>query len=127
MNLARIAKASIGITMLTACLSGCGGDDNKSNGTTGTPPAAPSDLMAEPLPGPAIHVSWQDHSDNEENFILERKVEDGAYSVLMTMEFNTTAHHDSEVMSGKKYTYRVSAKNKAGSSAYSNEQSATAP
>ena len=122
----KILRHAMGLALLGAWLNACGGDDDTSP-TEGAGPAAPEELTAEPLPGPAVHVTWKDKSADEDNFVLERKVGDGEFSVLTSLPFNETAHHDAEVTAGTTYTYRIAAKNASGVSPYSNEVSATTP
>lgn len=120
-------RDGLGIGLLAAGLYACGGDDDSSPGGETGGPAAPTGLTAAPLAGPAIHVTWKDNSTDEDNFVLERRVAGGEFSVLTSPPFNEVAHHDADVMAATTYTYRIAAKNSKGLSAYSNEVSATAP
>jgi uncharacterized protein len=128
MDAKRIARISMGIVLAVGALVACGGDDTaQTPGGGGGAPAAPTDLTASPLAGPAIHVTWKDNSTDEESFVLERKVAGGTFALLTSPVFNETAHHDADVEAGKMYTYRIAAKNAKGVSAFSSEVSATAP
>ena len=88
--------------------------------------AAPSDLVLHNLPS-AFHMVWADNSDNETNFVIERKVGAGPYEVRTTLPANTTAFHEAEVVSGTTYTYRIMATGADGQmSPYSEEVEQTA-
>jgi hypothetical protein len=83
-----------------------------SNGTTPTPVAPPAQLT----------LSWQDNSDNEDDFAIERKTgTTGTYAQITLVGVNITSYVDTNVTSGVIYCYRVQAVNSAGVSTYSNE------
>jgi len=91
------------------------------------PPAAPVDLAAVVSAGDIL-VSWTDQSTNEESFTLERKVDDGSYTVLSdTIAPDTAAYPDPSPAPLHTYTYRVRAVNDFGVSAWSNEASVYMP
>lgn len=97
---------------LPLTIAACGGDD--------AAPAAPTNLAASKL-GTGIHITWTDNSDDEEEFMIMRKVGTAAYAQLTSVTFNTTQFHDDPVMPGMLYTYHVMAMNGAGTSQPSNE------
>jgi hypothetical protein len=83
-----------------------------SNGTTPTPVAPPAQLT----------LTWQDNSDNEDDFAIERKTgTTGTYAQITLVGVNITSYVDTNVTSGVIYCYRVQAVNSAGVSTYSNE------
>jgi Domain of unknown function (DUF1996) len=93
--------------------------------------AAPTNLTAT-LGGtrsrPQITLRWTDNSNNEDNFVVERFVDNGTTWKVLTSSLaaNTTRYTDKSVVSGgKRYTYRIKATKSAVSSAYSNQASAT--
>jgi Concanavalin A-like lectin/glucanases superfamily len=89
-----------------------------SNGATPTSVAAPAQLT----------LTWQDNSDNEDNFTIEQKTgTNGTYSQIAFVAANVTSYVDSSVTSGVNYCYRVRAVNTTGASAYTNEACATVP
>jgi len=50
----------------------------------GTPPAAnpPSNLVATALSETQVHLQWQDNSNDEYGFRIERKIAGGAYTFI---------------------------------------------
>jgi hypothetical protein len=90
-----------------------------SDGTTAAavePPAAPTDLTASLLEGGA-HLNWKDASDDEDNFILEKKAAgDADFSMVIELPFDSVTYHDNDVIAATMYTYRVKAINAAGES-----------
>ncbi len=63
-----------------------------------------------------VKLEWNDNSDNEDNFILERNDGSG-WSVLDgAIAKDKTTFDDSPVTPGKTYEYRISAKNDGGTS-----------
>lgn len=89
----------------------CGGGDDDAASSDGV--AAPSDLKAEPLDGGA-HLTWKDNSDDEAEFMIERKSGSGDWEMVATLPFNTTQYHDAQVMGDTDYMYRVMAMAKDG-------------
>ncbi len=91
------------------------------------PPAAPSSLTAKATGCNSILLNWVDKSVNETNFELRRATSlYGTYSIVATLPANTTTFTNSGLTKGRKYYYKVRAKNSVGYSAYSNTASATA-
>jgi hypothetical protein len=90
----------------------------------GDPPAAPSSLTASALSSSQIALGWNDNSDNELGFRVER-FEGGSWNEAGTVPAAATAFTDSGLQPATAYTYRVSAYNGSGSSAPSNEATAT--
>ncbi|MDY6952614.1 MAG: DNRLRE domain-containing protein, partial [Thermodesulfobacteriota bacterium] len=84
------------------------------------PPPAPSELSSD-LNGFDITLQWADNSDNEESFIVERKVDSGDFSILATLPANVETYLDDGLTPLRTYTYRVKAQNNYGDSGYSNE------
>ena len=62
-----------------------------------------------------LHITWLDNSDNEVEFIIERRIESNVdYGTTYYVEENTTSFDDIDVQSGETYCYRVSASNDVG-------------
>jgi YVTN family beta-propeller protein len=92
----------------------------------GKAPRAPSSLTATKTATNTISISWTDNSDDELGFkIMRKKYIGGTYSLLATVDENTTEYTDSGLGNDANYYYKVLAYNHAGASAYSNENYAT--
>ncbi len=92
------------------------------------PPAAPSGLEATPLSSIRLQLAWNDESENEWGFNLERKTgAAGTYELISELETNDTSFVDTGLTPETEYVYRVSAFNGYGSSAFSNELTVTTP
>jgi len=91
-----------------------------------TAPAAPSVLAASSNSALQVSLSWNDNSNNESQFKIERKTgSGGTYAQITTVGGDTTTYADTSVSSGTQYYYRIRASNVIGNSAYSNEANAT--
>jgi hypothetical protein len=113
-----------------------GGNSPYSNGAeattpTETAPAAPTNLTATPTSKKPtdsfVDLKWQDNSDNETNFDIERCTGAGCtlFTPLATVGANVMTYHDAPTLRKTTYVYRVKARNSASDSAFSNIASAT--
>ncbi len=91
------------------------------------PPASPSSLSAEKVTCESVILVWNDNSDNEEKFVIERKEQGKSFGAIGTTGKNETQFADKTTEEGKTYVYRVKAVNGAGSSKYSNEITVSVP
>lgn len=89
-----------------------------------TVPAAPVALTASADPSPKVILLWEDQSEDEEYFKVERAQGRGAFAAIATLGQNANSYNDAAVNDGITYSYRVLAGNKAGESAPSNVASA---
>ena len=109
-----------------------GAEESEPSGPVGPvsvvaePPAAPSDLGVVSSTTTLVSLSWVDQSDNEDGFVIERKLEGGVYELVADLPSGTTQFDDSGVSFGQTYVYRVYAYNGEGDSGYSNEAMVTA-
>lgn len=91
------------------------------------PPAAPTKLVAGGLPTIEIRLTWEDNSDNEAGFRIERKLgtvsAPGPFTEIRVVGANVETFDDANIRAGLTYTYRVRAYNAFGTSAYSNTDS----
>jgi formylglycine-generating enzyme required for sulfatase activity len=98
--------------------------------------AAPTFLVATAVSSSQINLSWQDKSDNETAFKIERKIgSNGTYALLNTTPENVPSYSDTGLTTGVTYYYRVQAFSSGildtgyislgVVSSYSNEASAT--
>jgi hypothetical protein len=91
-----------------------------------TPPTAPSLLLTAPTSNNAVYLLWQDNSNNETNFKIERSSNGGStFTLAGTVGTGVTAFEDSGLAASTEYCYRVFAENSAGASAYSNTSCTT--
>ncbi len=89
-------------------------------------PSAPSGLTATAASNSQINLSWIDNSTTEDNFIVARSTSAGGpYTDIATLASGTTSYSNTGLAAATTYYYRVRAVNGGGSSAYSNEASAT--
>jgi hypothetical protein len=92
------------------------------------PPSAPSGMTATAVSPSQIDLIWQDNSNSETGFKIERKIGGGGnYIQIDTVEANVTTYSDTGLSPNTAYYYRVGALNGAGYSSYSNEDSAVTP
>jgi hypothetical protein len=112
------------IAVTSSLVAGCGSGANL--------PAAPTELKVEYLGGGG-HCTWKDNSDNESQFMIERKPMVGAFAIVGTVPFNTVLYHDAPVTSGMTYVYRIMAMPMQSGhggehvGSYSNEATLTVP
>jgi len=88
---------------------------------TGPPPAPPSELVATAASSTQINLSWQDNSDNESGFQIERMKSSGSYSRIATVGAGVTSYSNTRLSADTAYSYRVKAYNGGGSSDYADE------
>lgn len=87
-------------------------------------PAAPTDLVATPTSSSEVHLAWQDNSDNETSFRVERRV-GGVFADIGFVGTDITSANVPGLAADTAYDFRVKARNAAGDSAYSNVATAT--
>lgn len=85
---------------------------------------APSGLLATVSSSTEISLTWQDRSDNEDGFQIERQAGSGMFALVSTTGPGVTTFVDSGRSRGVVYTYRVRAISGSVSSTYSNLSSA---
>ncbi len=113
--------------------------------TGGSAPAAPSNLTAtagsitsgtgkNATVTDFVNLAWQDNSNNENNFIIQRcqvvtkgKLTSCGFSVIATVGANVTAFKDNNVARQKTYKYFIQAQNSFGISGASNVVTVTTP
>lgn len=90
------------------------------------PPAIPTQLRATAVGTNQIDLLWNDVSNNELGFNVERaSTEDGPWSEIAALGSNTVAYADTPLAADTTYYYRVRAFNAFGQTDYSNIAHAT--
>lgn len=84
------------------------------------PPASPSNLSATVSSSSEIVLNWNDNSDNEFLFRIERSDNGNDWSSIATIGGNKTSYTDKNLSAATQYFYRVKAENTAGGSEYTN-------
>jgi hypothetical protein len=91
-----------------------------------TPFTYPHPLTGSPPPPTmTITLTWQDNSNNEDGFDVERSTDGTNFNQIAQTAANVVTFDDTTVAPATQYFYRVRAFNTAGNSAYSNVASAT--
>ena len=101
--------------------TGVGGYTVAGNDSCAPKPATPTGLTAVNSARSAVTLNWQDNSDNEQNFLVERSTSvDTGYAQIASVGANTTSYVDGTVVKKVTYYYRVRAASGAAKSGYSN-------
>lgn len=76
-------------------------------------PNAPSNLVDSAVPGSSdkINLNWQDNSNNEAGFMIERSLDRTTWTSVKSVEKDVTTFQDSGLEAATKYYYRVKAFN----------------
>lgn len=99
---------------------------NEAQATTlDAPPAIPTNLACQVLSQTEIKLTWNDVSDNEQGFKIQRKQGTGAWTDVQTLGSGITTWTDTGLTKKTTYSYRVFAYNAVGNSDYSNVSTAT--
>lgn len=85
---------------------------------------APSDLKAVWSSPGLIYLTWSDGYPDNCDLVIERKVEDGEFSVIKTLDSDATGWYNSNLNPNAAYAYRIKAVSQNNSSLYSNEATA---
>lgn len=94
--------------------------------TSGTAPNAPSGLSAAGVSATQINLSWNDNSNNETGFKVERSTSStGTYSLIATLGAGVVSYSNTGLNISSTYYYRVYAYNANGNSANSSLVSAS--
>ena len=93
--------------------------------TLGTPPVAPTNLVATLQAGPQVRLTWRDNAINENGFVIERSTDGVNFTQIATAPARSNTGNvtftDTSIKAAQTtqtYTYRVAAANVAGLSAY---------
>ncbi|TYQ14915.1 UNVERIFIED_CONTAM: S-layer family protein [Acetivibrio alkalicellulosi] len=103
---------------------------DSNNNTVSTPelrivtgPPSPANSLTLDIANPTrIILNWQDNSNNESGFIVERRIGYGSFVEIASLPPNTTSYIDNTVNITSNYTYRVIPFNAFGkANSYTNE------
>ncbi len=91
----------------------------------GQAPNSPENLVATAVSNKRIDLQWNDNSNNETGFTIERKTATTEWQIISTIYKNTDYFADFiEIAAGTEYFYRIKSFNNSGASEYSNEANA---
>ncbi|MEQ8472014.1 MAG: fibronectin type III domain-containing protein [Marinoscillum sp.] len=98
-----------------------------SGGSSGPAvPNAPGQVQASTQSSSSIKITWDDHSNVEEGFIIKRSKSSGSgFTTAATVGANSTTFTDKGLNESTKYYYKLQAYNESGNSEYTNQASAT--
>lgn len=82
---------------------------------------APTNVQAQITSTTRIKITWEDNSENETGYRIERKTGNGSFVNLKTLAANATEFEDTSAVNGELYTYRVIAFGKSYSGTPSEE------
>ncbi|MCV6605587.1 MAG: fibronectin type III domain-containing protein [Porticoccaceae bacterium] len=83
-------------------------------------PASASNLVASQINVNNVQLTWNDNSNNEDNFRIERRENGGSFTTLSTVAANSTSFIDTTTRESVSYGYRVIALNSNGDAVASN-------
>lgn len=90
-------------------------------------PAQPSGLVAQAASPTVVNLSWSDNANNETGYVIERRLQNGAYAVRTQLAANAVAYQDTGLSPETVYQYRVYAVNATGYSQFSVADTAQTP
>jgi hypothetical protein len=127
-NPSNLAETFIHIEQIQACRPAADWID-AVNDTFGPalPPDAPTNLMVSDSACNQMDLSWQDNSDNETQFRIERSTNGVDFSEIDSVGADVTVYYDTTVDENTTYWYRVRAYNSYGYSGYTTIESDATP
>ena len=104
-------------SVIIVFLQSCNNDDEVPEAI----PVSPSGLEVNDKSATTINLSWEDHSDNELGFKIERSIgTSSTFTEQGKVGPNITTYTSDSLTPNTQYTYRVRAYNTIGDSGYSN-------
>ena len=110
------AKCAVGLWMLGAPL--CALAEKSPGASTGPGPAPPAHVVVKPVSASRLDISWEDKSDNEDNFVVEISTDGTTYTSPGQTAENTTIFACTGLSPNTVYHVRVKSTNAQGASAY---------
>jgi fibronectin type 3 domain-containing protein len=89
------------------------------------PPTAPDGFAATPAAFDQIDLAWTDQSDNEIGFRLERSDDGTNFTQIAELGSNVTVYADLGLVPSSLYSYRLTAYNGSGTSAFAEATATT--
>lgn len=77
-------------------------------------------LFANSATAGQLTLTWNDNSDNEDGFEIERAIDDESFESIGSVEADVATFLDATVVENQSYSYRVKAFNEYGDSGYTN-------
>lgn len=98
------------------------GESSESNtaGAQTLTPNAPTDLVVSNVKKYRATLNWQDNSNIEDGYKVERRLSEGSWQQIKSLPANTTTYTDTTLDCEKEYEYRVRAYKSSYNSDYSN-------
>ena len=111
----KIILIVFGILILNSCTS-------DTSETSNIIPISPTNLSGIVVSNTQIDLFWEDQSNNENGFKIERKTQNGTFETIGTTDLNISTFTDSNLTPGTIYIYRVISYNAIGNAEnYSNQ------
>ncbi len=122
----------VSVLLIPALLMGApgavsAGGRNRVSVDRRVPPTAPTDLNAVAWSSSCIRLTWTDRSSTETSYAVERRSAGGSWARLARLGADASGYTDRAVASESTYSYRVSASNAYGASAYTAGTTVTTP
>lgn len=64
-------------------------------------------LIEETATDTSLTITWTDRETNEDNYILQRNLNGGGFSLYQTLAADTTSYQDTSISQGNTYQYRI--------------------
>lgn len=90
-------------------------------------PAAPPSNVAVAVEANVVTITWQDNSNGETGFAIDRKQGDADFVELVVLQPNATSYTDTTALPGESYVYRVRALGLPTGDAASSESEPVSP
>ena len=84
-------------------------------------------VSTEIPPSSSLTVNWIDGAASEDNYVIERSTDGIAFTLISTLEANTTSYNDTGLLPNTTYYYRIKAMNSTASSVYETASLITPP
>ena len=96
-----------------------------TEGENNNAPSTPGNLAASVIAKHQIDLAWEDRSDQETDFQIQRSLDGMSWTTIAVSDSNTTSYSDKGLADSTRYYYRVRAENWNAYSSYSDTVHAT--